>query len=585
VLKDFNISISTENGTGSMTANKFLSRCLSKEGFLVSTKNLFPSNIAGLPTTYSLRLTDNQLGGYTDRVDLYVGFNKKTLDNDLEKLPEHTTCILNGDFKGEPSKHSTTQISCRSLVRDLHSSASIKKLLYNLLYAGAVLKAVDANIEDSVSLARSFFKKLPEDILTANIKALEIGYESYDLEKFSVFKKDKIDDDTFIFEGNINSALGFLDGGATVATWYPITPSSSVVESFDKLNSQMTKDSSLRSTHQCEDEISSAVAALGAGWSGARAFTATSGPGLSLMQEAIGLGYFSESPFVILDVQRSGPSTGLPTRTSQADLILAHYSSHGDTLHPVLLPGTPQEAYDDAYESLNLADNLQTPVMILSDLDLGMNEWRQSTPLIQNKSEISKGSVQLEPKEDFKRFSNAKAVSTRSIPRLSDESLAYFTRGSGHDEKGDYSESSDVYTKKLSRLKDKVLKFRDTGHAPRDIIIKKEAELSVVVWGSTGQIYEELKNLLGFEFSYMRVRALPASQEAFDFLRAHALNFVVELNRDGQLNQILKSSTNSTFHSHSINQFGGLPANAKVIAQQITDVFERRGLEQQKQPD
>jgi len=570
-----------------MTANRFLSRCLAKSGFSVSTKNLFPSNIAGLPTTYAVRITDHDFGGFTDKIDLYVGFNKKTIEMDLLNLQPEATCILNGDFKTESVRHSTCQIPCRSTARELHSSASIKKLLYNLMYAGAVLKALDVDLKESTKLVKSFFKKLPKDVLTANISALEQGYILYDLKSFSVSKKVEKEKtkDKYIYEGNACSALGFLDGGASVATWYPITPSSSVVETFDKLNSNLTADPSLRSTHQCEDEIASAVAALGAGWSGARAFTATSGPGLSLMQEAIGLGYFSESPFVILDVQRSGPSTGLPTRTSQADLVLAHYSSHGDTLHPVLLPGTPQEAYDDAFESLNLADKLQTPVMILSDLDLGMNEWHQTGPIEQTKCKISKGSVAIKPDGNFKRFSNESLVSSRSIPRLSDQSLSYFTRGSGHDEKGDYSENSSVYTKKLSRLKEKVLSFREIAKIPEDIIIKKDAELSVVVWGSTGQIYEELKELLGFEFSYMRVRALPASQEVFDFLRTHALNFVVELNRDGQLSQILKSSTNSTFHSHSINQFGGLPANAKTIAKKIKSVFERRSLEQQNQPD
>jgi len=572
VLKDFNISISTENGTGSMTANKFLSRCLIKEGHLVSTKNLFPSNIAGLPTKYVIRMTEHELGGYTDRVDLYVGFNKKTLESDLKALPKTAYSILNGDFKFESDENTSFQIPCRSTVRKLHSSAATKKLLYNLLYVGAVLKAVGADIGNCKETAVSFFKKLPEDILTANIKALEAGYELYNLKTFRPHKNKS--SDTYVYEGNKSAALGFLDGGATVATWYPITPSSSVVENFDQLNATLTETPNLRSTHQCEDEISSAVAALGAGWSGARAFTATSGPGLSLMQEAVGLAYFSECPFVILDVQRSGPSTGLPTRTSQADLIMAHYSSHGDTLHPVLLPGTPQEAYDDAFESLNLADNLQTPVMILSDLDLGMNEWRQKSPLEQNTKHISKGSVKLKSEENFKRFSNENDVASRSLPRLSDESLAYFTRGSGHDENGDYSEKPDVYTDKLTRLKNKVLNFRSTDHAPKDIIVKKNTDISIVVWGSTGQIHEELKELLGFEFSFMRVRALPASQEAFEFLKSHKHNFVIELNRDGQLNQVLKSSTDSFFNSHTITQFGGHPANAQEIAMRITSILE-----------
>jgi len=569
LITDFSISISTENGTGSMTANKLLSRCLSHAGFSVSTKNLFPSNIAGLPTTYSIRLTQNQQGGYTDRVDLYVGFNKKTLVKDLTVIDATTVCIVNADFKMDLQNFSFCAVPCRTLARELHSSAATKKLLYNLFYVGAVLKALKVDLKTSQALARQFFSRLPDDIVSANAKALEAGFEAYNLQTFDVEKAHTANEDSYLYEGNACSALGFLDGGATVATWYPITPSSSVVENFDLLNKSLSPDAKLRSTHQCEDEISSAVAALGAGWSGARAFTATSGPGLSLMQEAVGLAYFAECPFVILDVQRSGPSTGLPTRTSQADLTLAHYSSHGDSLHPVLLPGTPQEAYDDAFDSLNLADSLQSPVMILSDLDLGMNEWRQSQPLVQNKGSLSKGKVALKPQSDFKRFSNAEPVAPRSLPRLSDESLAYFTRGSGHDEHGDYSENAEVYAKKLTRLKEKVLRMRDESHVPEDIIENTSSNISIVVWGSTGQIYEELKELLNFDFSFMRVRALPASQKVFDFLSSHETNFVIELNRDGQLNQILKSSAPSAFKSKSINQFGGLPACAQTLAKQI----------------
>lgn len=575
MLKDFNISISTENGTGSMTANKLLMRCLLSHGFKANSKNLFPSNIAGLPTTYSIRITDFEKFGHSENIDLYIGFNKKTLLKDFESLTPETTCILNADFKVESYFENTVSIECRKNVRELHESATTKKLLYNMLYVGTALKALKLDLQKSLDTAKIFFKKLPEDVLNANMKALELGYSLYKVDAFDVVKNKP--QKNYIFEGNLCSALGFLDGGATVATWYPITPSSSVVESFESLNARQSKDKSLRSVLQCEDEISSAVAALGAGWSGARAFTATSGPGLSLMQEAIGLGYFTESPFVILDVQRSGPSTGLPTRTSQADLVLAHYSSHGDTLHPVLLPGTPQEAYNDAFESLNLAEQLQTPVMVLSDLDLGMNEWVLNEPLKQKEENFKRGPVETKKKETelFKRFSNSSPVATRSLPRLSDPSLAYFTRGSGHDESGDYSEDPKVYEQKLSRLKEKVLSSKKLSNRPKDIIEKNEkSEVSIVVWGSTGQIYEELKNLLSFEFSFLRVRSLPVHDDTFDFLKAHKTNFVVELNRDGQLNQILKASSSTSLKMVSINQFGGLPANAKSIAEKIKKVLK-----------
>ncbi len=453
-----------------------------------------------------------------------------------------------------------------------------------MLYVGAALKLTGCKVETGEKITRSFFKRLPQDLIDANVAALKVGFDLTPPEQG--FKIERHNDSpNYLYEGNMCSALGFLDGGANVVTWYPITPSSSVVESFEKMSAEHSKSkpgaSGLRSVLQCEDEIASAVSALGAGWSGARAFTATSGPGVSLMQEAIGLGYYTESPFVILNVQRAGPSTGLPTRTAQGDLIQAHYSSHGDSLHPVLLPGTPQEAYDDTFESLNLAQALQSPVFVLSDLDSGMNEWVCHEPLKQKKAPLNKGKFQLKETEGFKRYSNAELVPTRSIPRLSDSSLAYFTRGSGHDEDGSYSENPDVYAKKLKRLKDKILnsKTKDAdgfGHYPQDIISpssNKKSSICIVNWGSSGQIEPELRDLLSFDFSYLRVRSLPISNDTFSFLNDFEQIFVVEQNRDGQLNQILKASScqkmETNLRTKSLCFFNGLPLSAKKVATSI----------------
>ncbi len=572
-MKEFNIQIATENGTGSMTANKVLVRSLIAEGFLVTSKNLFPSNIAGLPTTFRIRISDYKQTSTTSRTDLYIGFNKKTLQKDLDNLLTDTFCIFNADLKFECDFENQIQISCRKTVRDLHESASTKKLLYNMLYVGSALHLLGGDLESAKEITAGYFKKLPQDISDANVKALEIGFNLIEKSLFDLERK--VPTTTCLFEGNACSALGFLDGGASVATWYPITPSSSVAETFEKLSSVYKKD--FRSVLQCEDEIASAVAALGAGWSGARSFTATSGPGLSLMQEALGLAYFTESPFVLLNVQRAGPSTGLPTRTAQGDLILAHFSSHGDSIHPVLLPGTPQECYDDAFESLNLAQSLQTPVLILTDLDLGMNEW-SSKPLQKKESLITNGAVQLKASEDFKRYSNDQLSPVRSIPRISDSSLAYFTRGSGHAEDGSYSEDPTVYEKKVNRLKEKVLNSHASAHSPKDIIEMADSEFSLVVWGSTGQIYEELKDLLPFKFSYMRLRSLPLGKEQFDFLSKHKANFIVEQNRDGQLNQIIKAFTpeNTAAVTKSICQYDGQPINAKKIALKILEAFNEQ---------
>lgn len=577
-MTDFNIQISTENGTGSMTANKILLRCLISEGLHATAKNLFPSNIAGLPTTFKIRVSDYRQTSTTNRTDLYIGFNKKTLDKDLSTLMKDTFCVFNADFKFESDLKSefTNQLSveCRKSVRELHDSASTKKLLYNMLYVGTSLKLTGCSLENAVNIAKDYFRNLKEDVREANLLALKKGFELVEASFFELSRN--VPETTCLFEGNNCSALGFLDGGATVATWYPITPSSSVAETFEKLSKDFKFEN--RSILQCEDEISSAVAALGAGWSGARSFSATSGPGLSLMQEAVGLGYFTESPFVILDVQRAGPSTGLPTRTAQGDLLLAHYSSHGDTLHPVLLPGTPQEAYDDSFDSLNLAQSINSPVFILSDLDLGMNEW-SSKPIVQKEAPLDQGPIQKETTNEFKRFSNESSSPKRSIPRISDAEFSYFTRGSGHAEDGTYSEDKDVYEKKLIRLKDKILDSKNKStHYPKDVVEHSDSEVCIVTWGSSGQIIEELKDLLPFKFSHMRIRSLPLSKDQFDFFKDHKINYVIDQNRDGQMNHIIKATCpdESFVKTKSICHFNGQPINPKKIALDILEAYNGR---------
>ncbi len=568
MTKEFNIQISTQNGTGSTTANKILVRSLVAQGFLVTSKNLFPSNISGLPTTFKIRISNYHQTSINNQTDLYIGFNKKTLEKDLTQLLPNTFCLLNADFKFKTFLKNQIQIDCRKTVRNLHNSASAKKLLYNMLYVGSTLHIIGGNLDSAKNVTKDFLKNIPKDLIQANVNALEAGFN---LIKKPFFKLDKkTPKATYLFKGNSCSALGFLDGGATVATWYPITPSSSVIEDFKNLIALYKKEHI--SILQCEDEIASAVTALGAGWSGARSFTTTSGPGLSLMQEALGLAYFTESPFVLLDVQRAGPSTGLPTRTAQGDLILAHFSSHGDGTHPIFLPGTPQECYDDAFDSLNLAQSLQTPILILSDLDLGMNEW-SSKPIQQKKAPLDKGSIQIKAVNNFKRYSNLKLSPTRSIPRISDSKLAYFTRGTGHTEDGSYSENPIVYEKKLTRLKNKVANSYKSHHFPKSLIQENKTKVSVVTWGSTGQIHGELKDLLPFKFSYMRIRALPLGPDEFKFLSNHKINFIIEQNRDGQLNKIIKafSKNMSPCITKSICQFDGQPINTKKIALKILE--------------
>lgn len=574
------VQISTENGTGSFTANKILSRALVKAGFHVSAKNLFPSNIAGLPTTYKIRLSSHgyQSASLKQNVDYLVAFNQKTLDADLKKAKQKGShLITKEEFKVDFENTKLSLINCRDLTKNLHPSVSVRKLLHNMVYVGSMLKSLNVDLNFGINALKNVLTSLKPEIVEANLQALKAGYEaSKGIEPSQTLKKNRaLDKKKIMTDGNSALALGLLDGGAQVFTWYPITPSTSVAENFENLYNKFFKSSKERSVLQCEDELSAVTAALGAGWSGARAVTATSGPGLSLMQESIGLGYFTESPFVVVDVQRAGPSTGLPTRTLQGDLLLAYHASHGDTLHPVLLPSNVQDCFEDGCLSLSLAQDLQTPVFVLSDLDLGMNEW-VSHPLKQPTEKPSKGYFlqSSSDQEVFKRYSNDSPVASRSLPRWSDKSLAYFTRGSGHDESGNYSEAPDVFEKKLTRLKEKVQKGRELSKFfPRDETeFDEEASIGLIYYGSTSQIIAELKAKLGRVSTY-KVRALPFSSELKDFIKKHSKVYVVEQNRDGQMHRLIKSEFDvSEFEGktlQSIVQFNGHPIDPENILTQI----------------
>jgi len=571
-MKDnYLISIFTENGTGSQTANKVLSRALLLEGLEQSSKNLFPSNIAGLPTEYRIRINSKSYSSFSlnDKINLCVLFNKKTINKDLALINKETLIITNKDYKFDFKEHNNIiEIPCRSLTKELHDSVSTRKLLYNMLYVGVVARSLNINLENLSKAAVTFLSHLKKEILEANLKALKVGYSSLNEDASISLEKPEKKPLSHLIDGNSAMALGFLDGGTDIFTWYPITPSSSVAESFDKFNKTLKQN---RTLLQVEDELAAVTACLGAGWAGAKSVTATSGPGLSLMQESIGLAYYTETPLVVTDIQRAGPSTGLPTRTSQGDLLSAYYSSHGDTEHPVLLPSNPQQAYDDAFSSLSLSQDIQSPVFVLSDLDLGMNEWSCSN-LKQFNQDPSKGLFQVDPVDgEFKPFSNDDLVSKRSLPYISDISTSYFTRGSGHDEYGNYSEDPNTYSEKLKRLKSKIKNLRElTDFTPKDIVFDNKSNYSLIYYGSTTQIVNELKDLLiDFNVSLYQVRALPIDKELNAFINNHENNFVVEQNRDGQLFKIIKSNVKTKSNLISCTQFNGYPADPVHFYKQI----------------
>jgi 2-oxoglutarate ferredoxin oxidoreductase subunit alpha len=569
MLDDITINISTVNGTGSQTANKVLVQSLILSGYHVSAKNLFPSNIAGLPTRFLIRVSKDKYNSLNQekKSSLNILFNKNKLKDDLQNISKDSVVLSNEDYKyfDKGSELKPSLLKCRALTKDLHGSVSVRKLLINMLYIGASAKVLGLKLQSVTQATEQILSSFKQEVLTANIEALKRGYNSIENTKtLDIFKPKSPKNNLHLYDGNQSLALGLLDGGAQIFTWYPITPSSSVAENFDAYSKTLNLK---RAVLQCEDEISAVTTSLGAGWAGARAVTATSGPGLSLMQESIGLSYFTENPLVVVNVQRAGPSTGLPTRTAQGDLTLSYYSSHGDGIHPVLLPSDPTEAYIDGCYSLSLAQDLQTPVFVLSDLDIGMNEWALP-PLKQISKSSSEGQIQIQHCENYKRFSNDTLVSKRSLPRLSDESTAYFTRGSGHDEFGNYSEDSRVYENKLKRLKDKINALRTLSEfCPTDVVDEKESSISLIYYGSTFQIIEELKDLIKNDFgvdliSTYRIRALPLNKDLSSFLSKHKYNFVLEQNRDGQMNRIIRSECASKTQTTSVVQYNGLPADA-----------------------
>ncbi len=588
MLNDITISISTVNGTGSQTANKILVQSLILSGYHVSAKNLFPSNIAGLPTRFIIRISKDKYNSYSQDklVDLSILFNKNKLKEDLQNVSKDSLVLSNEDYKFSDTvlKLNLNLLKCRTLTKDIHESVSVRKLLINMLYVGAAAKMLDLELETAVRATELTLKNLKKEILIANIEALKRGYSALkETKSINIFKPTDLEKCSLnnnmlsLYDGNQSLALGLLNGGAQIFTWYPITPSSSVAENFEHYSKTLKLN---RTVLQCEDEISAVTTCLGAGWAGARAVTATSGPGLSLMQESIGLSYFTENPLVIVNVQRAGPSTGLPTRTAQGDLTLSYYSSHGDGFHPVLLPSNPSEAFNDGFYSLSLAQDLQTPVFVLSDLDIGMNEWVQK-PLQQISKSSSEGQIQIEKCENYKRFSNNTLISKRSLPRLSDESTAYFTRGSGHDEFGNYSEESKVYEEKLRRLKNKINSLRTLSEfCPQDVVDQKKSSISLVYYGSTSQSIEELKDLIKKDLnvglvSTYQIRALPLSDDLNIFLSKHKFNFVLEQNRDEQMNRIIKSECNSKTSTTSVVQYNGLPADANHFYKQIQECLKK----------
>ena len=594
-VNDFVIKFANVNGSGSASANELFARSLLRMGVPVSPRNIFPSNIQGLPTWYEVRVSER---GYLARrggVDLMVAMNPQTWDSDLAEIETGGYLVYDSSKPMPPSRFRddihVLGVPLTDLCATRYTDPRERQLLKNIVYVGVLAAMLGVEPEVIATLLGEQYKgktKLLQPNLDAFMMGLHHGNEYFDdALGLQIERRDAVGKRIFI-EGNAAAALGCVYGGATVCAWYPITPSSSLAEAFQKYCSKLRVDKKTGTNKfaivQAEDEIASIGIVVGAGWNGARAFTATSGPGVSLMTEFIGLAYFAEIPVTIIDVQRGGPSTGMPTRTQQADILSCAYASHGDTKHVLLFPEDPRECFDFAAAALDLADRLQTPIFVMTDLDIGMNH-RLCEPLAWDDSRTyDRGKVmtaeELEAGKDFGRYLDVDGdgIPYRSLPGTHPKG-AFFTRGSGHNKFGGYTEDDVEYTEVVDRISRKIQNAAKAVPAPFMKPAPGGSKLGLVtVGGCHGACLEALDLLAkdGVSLDYMRVRGFPFGDEVRRFLEQHEMNFVVEQNRDAQLRSLLMLETGVAVEKmESIRYYGGFPMSAHHVISGVKRKLER----------
>jgi len=585
IVNDFSIQVATVNGSGSQSSNNVLMRSIFQMGIPVSGKNLFPSNIAGLPTWFTIRVNKAGWIARKKEIDILVAMNPQTAFDDVKALEPGAVCIspieLNLKETRADVKH--YQVPFGELANKATDNIKLRKLLTNMIYVGVVAELL--NIEQAEidkAIEKQFEGK--QKAVDLNLNAVRLGREwaRENLKKDDPYfvERSNQTEGKIIIDGNAAAALGCMFAGATVITWYPITPSSSLCETLIDYLHEYRMDKDGKQTFavvQAEDELAAIGMALGAGWAGARSMTSTSGPGISLMAEFAGFGYFTEIPTVIFDVQRVGPSTGLPTRTSQADLFSALFLSHGDTKHIVLLPGSVHECYQMAVEAFDLAEKFQTPIFVLSDLDLGMNNW-MSEPFNYPTKPINRGKVlnaeQLEKLGKFERYKDVDGdgIPYRTLPGTDHPLAAYFVRGSGHTDKATYSEKPEDYKNLMDRLNRKFDTARK--HVPTPIVkTVKGAKIGLIAFGSSDFAVEETLDHLKaakVDASYFRIRALPFNEELRKFVESHDRVYVIEQNRDAQMRDlIILEVPDLATKLRSVRHYSGLPIDARFVTDEI----------------
>jgi 2-oxoglutarate ferredoxin oxidoreductase subunit alpha len=583
IINDFSITVATVNGSGSQTSNLTIMRALFKMGIPVSGKNLFPSNIQGLPTWYTIRVSESGHLARKEDHNIIISLNPATFSQDQSDVIPGGVFLYDDSISQPITRQDIVlyPMPIKQLVKESGTPPNLRDYIANMVYVGVLAQVLSINM-DGIYQALNFHFKGKQKAIDMNWGMVKAASEwaSNNLEKIDpyIVKPSEKTDGYILADGNTAAALGSIYGGVQFVGWYPITPASSLAETLSEFIPVFRKDPVTGKNTcvviQAEDELAAAGMIVGAGWSGLRAMTSTSGPGLSLMVEYIGLAYFAEVPIVIWDVQRVGPSTGLPTRTSQGDLKLAFYMGHGDTNMILLFPGSVTECFEFGWKAFDIADRLQGPVLVMSDLDFGMNQW-MTKPFEYPDTPMDRGKILWEKDlENFKgewgRYLDVDrdGIGYRTLPGNKYPGAAYFTRGTGHNEYARYSEDPVVWENNLLRLKRKTETIQPMLPKPETHLVPG-ADIGIIGFGSTDPAIREAIELLdkqGIRIDYLRLRALPAAEEVKEFLHMHARNYVVELNRDGQLARILQTEfADDKSRITSLAHLDGLPLSARYI--------------------
>lgn len=592
MVNDFSIAVATVNGTGSQTANLALLRAIFKMGVPVSGKNIFPSNIQGLPTWFYIRLSREGYEARKATSEVLVAFNRMTADADIAALPPGGVCLYPEDWRGLTLRQDVHNyaIPTNAFLREAGISGKIKDYVLNMVYLGALAQLLaipPGRIEEALAFHFGGRQKL----IDQNVGVVRLAYEwmAAHIEKNDPYRVEPLNltEGKILITGNEAAALGAVFGGVGLASWYPITPSTSLIDALNDFLPRLRRDpetgAQTYAVIQAEDELAAAGMVMGAGWAGVRAMTATSGPGISLMSEFVSLGYFAEIPSVIWDVQRVGPSTGLPTRTSQGDVLFAYYLGHGDTRNVLLFPATVAECFEFGYTAFDLAEELQTPVLVMSDLDLGMNTW-MSEQFEYPVEPMKRGKVLTAEQvaaQGFARYLDVDGdgIPYRTIPGNHNPDASYFNRGTGHSAYAVYSERPDDWEQNMARLNRKFDTSRDM--VPGPFIERVEgAQVGIITYGSTLPAVVEARAALaesGLKTSLLRLRALPINNAVRDFAAEHERCYVIELNRDGQVHQILSvEMPELATRLVSLAHMDTLPLTAEWIIQQLSASSSKR---------